>query len=42
MNHVRLEDKRTDYIAGELHLDGPIEFHRSEGIFRPLVSAFSG
>ena len=38
MNHIRLEDKRTDYIADAVHLEGPIDFHRRDGIFRPLVN----
>ena len=41
MNHVTLEDKRADYIAGDVHLEGPIDFPRSNGIFRPSVSVFS-
>jgi hypothetical protein len=42
MNHVTLEDKSTDYNADDGHLVGPKEFPRREGIFRPLVSVFSG
>ena len=41
MNHVTLEDKRTDCIADNVHLEGPIDFPRRDGIFRPLVSVFS-
>jgi hypothetical protein len=41
MNHVTLEDKRIECIAGKEHLIGPREFPRRDGIFRPLVSVFS-
>jgi hypothetical protein len=44
MTHVTLEDKRTDCIADNVRLEGPVEFPRHDGtsIFRPLVSVFNG
>ena len=35
VNHVTLEDKRTDYISDDVHLESPIDSPRRDGIFRP-------
>jgi len=43
MNHITLEDKRTEYIADDVHLESPIESPRRDGsTFRPLISVFNG
>jgi len=38
MTHVTLKDKRTEHIANDVHLEGPIYFICRDGVFFSTIA----